>query len=518
MKKHYTTPVDRLAGRLIGLVAGLLASTVCTAPLHAEEMIIIEDEVAEDVIEISDDAEGDTLIIDSEESNEDANPDINADTVIVEEDELEIELSEPSELPGSPETDAYAVSDVPESEDAGTAFAIRLEKARLESAWLVEDNPSTDRLDYGHLTVSAEWKPNSPWAARAALRVDGYAESGSQDWDDVNIDYDDTYIRYRGESYRFTLGAQTLIWGRIDEIPPSDRLSVTDGKRFNLDDIAERKRARPMLRVERFADHGKYDFVYMPTFRAAELAEVESIWYPIDRTRRKILGSQVPTAVAATMGNATIINDEPDNDHAVGLRFSSSLDDLEYAMTLQHGRHTNPYFSYNIATQTFTAIYPRTFAAGADLAFEKNGITWRFEGVYLSEVPVTGPTLNILDAEAVNWAAGMEFYPGDADVRVNLQVAGNHLYNADTFAERTNIYNINGSVEIPFADNSWRANVRFFAGLDREDIYFNPKLSFVDWEPHELYVEAHYFDGADGTIGGFHEDHSLLAVGWRASF
>jgi len=60
--------------------------------------------------------------------------------------------------------------------------------------------------------------------------------------------------------------------------------------------------------------------------------------------------------------------------------------------------------------------------------------------------------------------------------------------------------------------------VRFFAGLDKEDIYLNPEIAYVGWEPHEFYVEAHYFDGDEGTLGGFHQDHSLVTVGWRSTF
>ena len=33
-----------------------------------------------------------------------------------------------------------------------------------------------------------------------------------------------------------------------------------------------------------------------------------------------------------------------------------------------------------------------------------------------------------------------------------------------------------------------------------------------------LYVAAHYFDGEARTLGGFHEDHSLISLGVRTRF
>lgn len=32
---------------------------------------------------------------------------------------------------------------------------------------------------------------------------------------------------------------------------------------------------------------------------------------------------------------------------------------------------------------------------------------------------------------------------------------------------------------------------------------------------HRLYVAAHYFDGDARTLGGFHQDHSLITLGLR---
>jgi hypothetical protein len=495
--------------------AGLVVGCMVSGMLSAEEVIVIEDEgEAGEIIVIDDESAGDdeVIVVDDGESEEIS---IESEEITIESEEIAIESDEITiGADEATETDMTAsTSSEPQT------FTIGIDRAWLEHAVLVEDNRGVDDLSYGHVLIQAEWKPGNEWEGQLEARIDGYSQDGNPSWHDVDLDYGDNWIRYRGDSARITVGTQTIIWGRIDEIPPSDRLSTIDANRLNLDDLPERRRSRATIRAEIFGDESKLDLVYMPTFREAELPDADSIWYPIDRNRQEVLGVELPALISRTIRpNSRIVDNAPNNDHAVGLRYSSNYDGIEYALTAQHGRQTMPYFTYNPFTSTFVAQYPRSTALGGDLAFENEGITWRFEAVYLDDLPATSMITGYTDdADGANWAAGMEFYPGDADIRVNLQLAGNHFFE-DNLLERENVYNVNGSVEIPFAENAWRANIRFFAGLDKKDIYFNPEIAFVDWEPHELYIEAHYFDGADGTLGGFHEDHSLISVGWRASF
>lgn len=494
------------------LSVDLAAQENAGASSGEEEIIIVEEEVI-----IVEEPEEEIIIVD------DASDKDTEEVIVIEQETTEevIQIEDSSADAGSGEEIVLDAGDDAEQTvefaQTSSTFQAGIDKAWLEYSALVEDNQSVDNLQYGHLSFSAKWTPDSTWEARIAARIDGYRQTGTPDWTDLDVDYGETYIRYRGDDMRVTVGAQQLIWGRIDEIPPTDRLSTVDARRFNLDDLQDRRLARPMIRIESFRGESKYDFVYMPTFREAELADMDSIWYPIDRARSKILGIEVNPALAALMPTSSIVNDAPDTDHAAALRFTSSASDVDYGVTVQHGRQTVPYFSYNAGTNTFEARYPRSWAVGGDFAFESEGVTWRFEGAWLSDVPVTN-NLGYTEVEGLNWAAGMEFYPGDADTRVNLQLAGNHLLDADNVVERENVYNFNGSVNIPFAEERWRANVRFFFGLDEEDIYVNPEIAFVGWEPHELYLEAHYFDGDEGTLGGFHEDHSLISAGWRAKF
>ena len=60
--------------------------------------------------------------------------------------------------------------------------------------------------------------------------------------------------------------------------------------------------------------------------------------------------------------------------------------------------------------------------------------------------------------------------------------------------------------------------MRFFSGLNVHDTYLAPKLSYLGLEPHEIYVTARHFAGDGRTLGGFHRDHGMIAIGVKTRF
>jgi hypothetical protein len=118
------------------------------------------------------------------------------------------------------------------------------------------------------------------------------------------------------------------------------------------------------------------------------------------------------------------------------------------------------------------------------------------------------------------WEAviGNEFFPGDRNLRVTLQVAGRGILASGQYLDRTTAYQILGEVEQPFARARWNAQMEFAVGLDARDLYFHPEMAYEGWASNSVYIGAHFFEGEAGTPGGFHQDHDLVVVGWRNQF
>ncbi len=397
-------------------------------------------------------------------------------------------------------------------------FSFKLDELWGEYGVLTRSASSANGLGYLHGQATALWTPSPHWDLQASLRADGYSQHGGSDWDRADLDYDETFVRYRADNFRITAGAQKIVWGRIDEFPPTDRLSTHDLTRYIMDDLADRRRASPAIRYEHFFGQQKLDLVFLPYFREAELPGSSSVWFPVNRQSGEILGLRSTPATVALVKSAPVDVDAPDSDGGFGLRYSGAGAGVDYALTVQKARQSLPYFSYNSVRGVLEAKYPRSWLVGGDVGVEAMGAIWRLEAGWLSDAPVTRMDGSYDTVKSLNWGAGVEFFPGDGDSRVNLQLTGINHIDAPAVMDRTEIYLFGGSFEIPFAQDRWRLKGRFYKGLDTHDLYLNPELAYTGWESQEVYLEAHYFDGAAGTPGAFHQDNSVLAVGWRAKF
>jgi hypothetical protein len=413
------------------------------------------------------------------------------------------------------DTAAPAMPALADEDDSRLRLAV--DDARLEYGHQTDGASAADSLAYGKLAASMNWQPQAQWELQLAGRVDGHDQDGQQGWSTVKADYGDSFVRYRGDNLRLTVGAQTVIWGRLDEIPLSDRVSTADLTRFVLDDLEDRRRANPMVRAETNIAGGKLDMVWLVDFRAAELPDRDSIWYPIDRSAGRILGidrADIPPAVVQAAG---IIEQEPDGDGGFGARYTRTHSFADIGVTLARTRQSTPYF--RAAGPNFKTEYPRSWAFGADTAIDAAGATWRAELVYSSDNPVTRRSdLGYTTVAGVAWGLGVEMHPGDGNTRVNLQLVGNNLIDAPAVLDRTEVYSLNGEIDMPFDRARWRASLDFLAGLDHDDWYLNPEIAFLGWEPHEVYLALHWFDGSEQGLGGFHQDHSSINLGWRAKF
>ncbi|MCB1791644.1 MAG: hypothetical protein KDJ24_15185 [Gammaproteobacteria bacterium] len=410
---------------------------------------------------------------------------------------------------------AAAVAPAAETHTAGN-FRIGIDDVRFEYGSFTHSGSASNRALYGKVAASANWQPDPAWEMQLAARVDGYEEDGSDDFSKLDGDYGDSFVRYRGDNLKVTLGTQTVIWGRLDELPLSDRVSTADLTRGVVDDLEDRRRSNPMLRVESFIAGGKLDLVWLMDFRAAEMPDRDSVWYPVDRRKGRLLGFDPDDVPPALIRNAVIDEDEPDGDGGFGARYTRSHSFADIGMTVAHTRQSMPY--YRAVGNTLHTEYPRSWAFGIDAATNIADAIWRIEAVYSSDNPVTRRDLSYTTVEAVQWGVGVEMHPGDGDARVNLQLIGSNLIGAPHILDRSEIYTFNGEIEIPFDRERWRASLDFNLGLDAKDVYLNPEVAFLGWEPHELFVAAHYLEGSVNTLGGFYRDASMVNVGWRAKF
>lgn len=390
---------------------------------------------------------------------------------------------------------------------------LRLDRLSVEVGAL-PDHPAAHGLARASAAVSAKGA-SGDWSYALGARMDAASQSGSQHFDRVRLDYTENYLRWQNEQWQVTGGTQNVMWGRVDEISPIDRLSRTDLTHAMIDRLPERRRAVPAIRVESFGDKSKLDVVWLPVFEEAVMPHDRSVWHPVDTVNGRILGiGSLPALVGAQIRRADV-----DGSGGAGARWTLEGQGFDYGVSLQRARSSQPYYRVLPgATVVLQAVHPISTVLGAEFETEAAGATWRAEMAWSSDNPLTTTGLQYRTARGLAWVVGAEFFPGDSETRVTLQLAGQRIHTAEAVLDRTRMTYLTGEVAHPFAQGRWRADLRFSLGLNDRDNYVNPRLAYTGIDQHELFMAAHLFGGAANTLGGFYRRNDALTVGWQAKF
>ncbi len=381
--------------------------------------------------------------------------------------------------------------------------------------------PSSDQADYS-LTLRAaafvSWRPSAAWELRAGGQVNGVTQQGGvADYTQWQGLFTDTFVRWRSGVTRLTFGEQTIIWGRVDAVPLIDRVSRMDLTRFGIDDLRERRLADLALRWEQTVDDVKLDAVVLPLCRCALLPDTKSVWSPVNPVSGRVIGIAPSPQIEALVRNA-VISDDTSGFGGGGARLTATGGAIDWGLTLARTRQSAPYYLADASVPALTGIHPFNDFAGVDAEWATSDLTWRAELGYTGGVPVTLPGGAMAMAGAVGFVGGVEFFPGGKDTRVNLQVAAQALRTGQTILELKDYLGINGAVESSFAQGRWKAGLKFSVGLNVNDLYLAPSISYVGWEPYEVYLAAYYFAGEAQTYGGFFENQNMVALGLRKRF
>lgn len=405
----------------------------------------------------------------------------------------------------------------------------------LEEDRFTRDAQDANHSEYANAKAYIEHSFNSSWDLKLSARMDTIHQSGKKgsDYSDTDFDYDDSYIRYRDESFRITAGAQTIHWGKVDNMGPLDNMATLDLSRGVMLKWGENYRSSPAVRAEYFSDKGKFDLVYLADFREAELADKEDVWYPIDLRKGRILGFKDNPAMSSLIKNARI-DDDFSADGGWGMRYTATLDSYDIGLTLQQVRLSTPYYKINEGIRekiltgqvvnpadyryTYTEEHPRSWVIGADTEFQWKTVTWRMEAGWFSDLPATTKTLKYETYDGFKWAGSAEFYPGDADTRVNLQLSGQHLDQDEKILDLDNVVILSGEIESLFSNNRWKASGQFSIGVTNKEFILSPEIAYLGAEPFEIYTAFHYLDGAEQTVGGFFKYNNVLTFGIRGKY
>ena len=409
---------------------------------------------------------------------------------------------------------------------------------RVEAGFLEEqETNAVETSHYFHTVLAYQNRLNKNFSLRLGARVDGYYQTGNPEFDHVEVDYEEIYLRFATAQHKLTLGSQKILWTRMEEFSPSALLAPLDLTRYVIDDWSNRYRTNWAARYEFFSGAWRFELAGIPEFREAELPEKESIWFPLDFNNGRILGVPEDPQFGPVYSQLTIDTDPIEKDPMYGMRVTYSGNQFDLGISFQQGQQSTPFVFVNpelvalLGSQPINeavinhtnpdliAIYPETDLVSLDGVFNWGDSIWRFEVAHYSDVPVYGNNFQPVIDSAMEAAISTEFYPGDGNTRFYLQ------YNywqtdADLIAQTDHLSRLSFEFEQPFAHEMWRFTLRGIYSFydDLSDYYVNPELTYLGIESSEWYISFHYFDGDPATAGEFHQYHDLLAFGFRREF
>jgi hypothetical protein len=393
-----------------------------------------------------------------------------------------------------------------------------VEEFRAEASAL-PDAPAGDTRFELLATPYVAWQPAREWEFRAGARLTAEHQSGGlADVERARATLGDTWARWRSGDTRLTAGWQTIVWGRVDEVPLIDRVSRVDLNRLVLDDLEQRRLPLPAVRAEHTMDAWRIDAVVLPRFDGAALPAPSSVWSPIDRLEGRLLGIEGDPTFAAFVRTASLRRDDGGFGGAAVRLTRTGEPPADFGLTLGRVRQSLPYVVVDPLAGTLTTTHPMQRFVALDAEVVAGDVTWRSELGYTPDQPMTALDGRRLDARAWEWVAAAEWFPGGKDVRVNVQLLARSVRAGQPTLELDEYVALNGEVESTFAQGRWKFALRFNTALNVSDHYLAPKLSYLGWEPHEVYVVLRSFGGEARTLGGFHRRHDTAAIGFKTRF
>lgn len=135
----------------------------------------------------------------------------------------------------------------------------------LRGAYWSSDRDLNDNTDFsaGSIWLRAAPKFSGSWTAKLEGWVQGQSsDAGSRHRQELR----EAYIAYLGDSYDVRAGRQIAVWGRADQINPTDNLSSRDFTLLfpELDDL---RRGNGMVRVSRAFEGYTLSGYWLPEFR-----------------------------------------------------------------------------------------------------------------------------------------------------------------------------------------------------------------------------------------------------------
>lgn len=209
----------------------------------------------------------------------------------------------------------------------------------------------------GSTTFQAEWLDGDlTFKFTPFLRVDS-ADDRRTHGDIRELKFD-----YASGDWSFTLGADTVFWGKTEVVHLVDIVNQTDQVE-DLDD--EDRLGQPLIRAAYLSEIGEVSAFLLPFFRERPFAG-----------RAGRLRVQPPVDTGRPVFETSAAEFTP----SFALRYTGAFGPLDLGLSGFHGLSRDPSFVFD--GQSLRPVYSRISQGGVDFQITDDATLWKFEGIY----------------------------------------------------------------------------------------------------------------------------------------
>jgi hypothetical protein len=225
--------------------------------------------------------------------------------------------------------------------------------------------------------------------------VEGLAADRQGAVGDAIVEPRDLTVTVHGRRAELTAGLGRVVWGRLDELQPTDVVNPLDATRFFFEGRGEARLAVPLVRGTLFAgDKASIDAIYVPFFRRARFDSLDESTSPFNLAPPLPALDRPPSKTA---GNAQ-----------GGARLTATTGRVDWSVSVFDG--FRPFGLYSLtAGGALQRTYPRFTMIGGDLETARGAWVVRGEAAAFTRDAFQAPSAPVtFEGRSFDAGAGVD--------------------------------------------------------------------------------------------------------------
>ena len=294
--------------------------------------------------------------------------------------------------------------------------------AELRTRLFVEEIAEpTSRLTLtasGFVEALAARRPVAPAAAsgrRATVR-------------DAIVRVQDASVAFKGDRFDVLAGFTRVVWGRLDELQPTDVVNPLDVSRFFFEGRSEARMPVGLIRARAFlSSEVSIEALYVPVFRRGRFDQLDEPTSPfnLQNSAGADLGACLAIGCPAVLPT-TVEEREPSRTfgHAQGGgRFSATTGRVDWTISAYRGFESFGFGAFapippQASVVTVNLVHPRFTMLGGDFETVRGAWGVRGEVAAFVEDNFQHPSLRVVGGRSIDAGAGVDRKAGDYRVSV----------------------------------------------------------------------------------------------------